>query len=148
MFYLKFYEFRKVLFGLNQAWMSLNQFEINQTYLNPAGPPVSALSLLPLPAGPTLSWSHPSASPPLSLFSSLPDPTPCFSSLHGTACACRLPSTATPGVAIIHNVAQFQLVVISLFEIKILSSPTVRKVIKFSRILIFRVLPRFPCKWA
>jgi hypothetical protein len=67
--------------------MSLNRFEINQTYLNKAGPPVTALSLLSLPAGPTPSRSHPMASPPLSLFSSLPNP--CFSSLHGTVCARR-----------------------------------------------------------
>jgi hypothetical protein len=39
------------------------------------------------------------------------------------------------------NVAQLQLALISFFEVKILSFTIVRKVIKLSRILVFRVIP-------
>jgi hypothetical protein len=77
-------EQRKVMFGSNQIWMCLNQFEINQTYLNPAGPRVSVLSLLSLPVGLTPSWSRPSASHSpshlLSLYSWAPPSRPPHSS--------------------------------------------------------------------
>jgi hypothetical protein len=39
------------------------------------------------------------------------------------------------------NVAQLQLALISFFKVKILSFTIVRKVIKLSRILVFRVIP-------
>jgi hypothetical protein len=71
--------------------MSLNRFEINQTYLNPASPPVSALSLPSLPAGPTPRWSHTSASPPLLFLTGTHPPAFLLSTAQCAPAACPAP---------------------------------------------------------
>jgi hypothetical protein len=72
--------------------MCLNRFEINQTYLNPAGPWVSVLSL---PTGPTLSRFHPSASLSPSHLLSLCSWAPPFGPTHSSAPPLSLPSLSS-----------------------------------------------------